>query len=143
MYNLNEEKMFFDIADNQAIVIDSTTGIYYAMNPLGSVTCEYLIKSVAPDTIVKELKKIDECPSDIEEQLQTFIAILLSKEILISGEESTSETVAISRELVKDNFLFEFDEFTDAQDIMMADPVHDVEMEAGWPVMKKDLTNED
>lgn len=33
-YNLNEAKMFSDIADGVAIVINSETGIYYGMNEL-------------------------------------------------------------------------------------------------------------
>ena len=39
-YQLNEDKMFADITDNVAIVINSETGIYYGMNALATVVFE-------------------------------------------------------------------------------------------------------
>ena len=35
-YTLNNDKMFVDITDGIAIVINSETGIYYGMNALGT-----------------------------------------------------------------------------------------------------------
>ena len=40
MYRLNVEKMFFDIADGQAVVINLLSGIYYGTTALGSVVLE-------------------------------------------------------------------------------------------------------
>ena len=37
MYKLNEKKMFFDLTDGQAIIINFETGIYYGTTSLGSV----------------------------------------------------------------------------------------------------------
>ena len=37
MYRLNEEKMFFDMADGQAVVISVVTGMYCGATALGSV----------------------------------------------------------------------------------------------------------
>jgi hypothetical protein len=35
-YKLNEDKMFADIADGVAIIINGETGIYYGMNEFGT-----------------------------------------------------------------------------------------------------------
>ena len=41
-YVLNEEKMFADVTDGIAIIINSETGIYYGLNGLGTAVYENL-----------------------------------------------------------------------------------------------------
>ena len=50
-YALNEEKMFVDITDGIAIVINSETGIYYGMNTLGTSVFENIIKGISVENI--------------------------------------------------------------------------------------------
>lgn len=138
MYRLNDGKMFFDMADNQAIIIDSTTGVYYAMNTLASVVFEQLTKAANPGSMIEVLEKLPDCPADIAFQLEAFIEQVLEKELLLPCDQAAEDTVLIPAEALVDGFVFELDVFTDAQDIMMADPVHDVEIGQGWPVLKRD-----
>ena len=49
MYKLNEEKMFYDMADGQAIVINFTTGMYYGTSSLGSAVLDSLLSGAAAD----------------------------------------------------------------------------------------------
>ena len=42
-YKLNEDKMFADITDGIAIVINSETGTYYGMNSYGSNVYENIV----------------------------------------------------------------------------------------------------
>ncbi len=138
MYKLNEQKMFFDIADNQAIVINTTTGVYYAMNELASFVLEKLLKKNSVDDLAAGLKKCEHCPKDIEARLAEFIQRLTAFEIILPDKEELRENISVPPEVLNDKFLFSLDEFTDAQDIMIADPVHDVDADKGWPVMKND-----
>ena len=55
MYKLNEEKMFFDIADGQAVVINFVTGMYYGTSTLGSAVLEKLVQKVSTDKILAGL----------------------------------------------------------------------------------------
>ena len=43
MYKLNEEKMFYDYADGQAVVINYKTGMYYGMGLLASAVLDRII----------------------------------------------------------------------------------------------------
>ena len=47
MYKLNEAKMFYDIADGQAVVINFETGMYYGSSPLASAILDLLLKVTA------------------------------------------------------------------------------------------------
>ena len=37
-----------------------------------------------------------------------------------------------------DGFTLVLDEFSEVQDLILADPVHDVDVEKGWPVFKEE-----
>lgn len=138
MYRLNEEKMFFDIADNQAIVIDFTSGIYYGTSTLGSVVLERLVKGNAPERILSALQKLSGCPDTIETELTAFIGKLKEFEILISGEEKAGGDEPIDGEALTDGFELAVDAFSEVQELILADPVHEVDVEQGWPVLKEE-----
>ena len=142
MYKLNEEKMFFDVADGQAVVINIVTGMYYGTNALGSVVLERLVKGNAPDEIEKAIKNLDNCPADIHNRLAAFIDKLIDAEILVTGETIPGGSELIDQSVVED-FELTLDEFAEVQDLLLADPIHDVDVEQGWPIFKEDEKEEE
>ena len=137
MYKLNEEKMFFDMADGQAVVINFLSGIYYGTTALGSVILERLVNGKAPEEIVKAVKNLPDCPEDFASQMDAFLASLQGKEILLPGDTQPGGGETIDSTALADGFTLTLDEFSEVQDLILADPVHDVDVEQGWPVFKE------
>lgn len=137
MYKLNEEKMFFDMADGQAVVINFLSGIYYGTTALGSVILERLVNGKAPEEIVKAVKNLPDCPEDFASQMDAFLASLREKEILLPGDTQPGGGEAIDSMALADGFTLTLDEFSEVQDLILADPVHDVDVEQGWPIFKE------
>ena len=138
-YRLNEEKMFADVTDGMAIIINSETGIYYGMNCLGTQIYENLINGVPTEKILSALKNFN---SDIEEVFNEFINSLLKNGIIMPAETSDKEA-EINEEIAKsDNYIPKVDEYLDAQELLLADPIHEVKEEEGWSPEKSSL-NED
>lgn len=138
MYKLNEEKMFFDISENQAVVIDFMLGTYYGTTTLGSVVLERLIKGNAPEDILKAIKALDKCPEDIDEKLEKFISQLKEEEMIIASETTKGGDEPFAEEVVSEGFALVLDIFSELRDLILADPVHDVKTGQGWPVLKED-----
>lgn len=138
MYKLNEEKMFFDMADGQAVVINFISGMYYGTSMLGSVILERLVHGNAPDQIKNAVKSLSGCPEDFGTQIDTFIEQLLEKEILVPGDTLPGGNEVIGEEALQDGFVLNLDEFAEVQDLILADPVHDVDVEQGWPIFKEE-----
>lgn len=134
MYKLNEEKMFYDMAEGQAIVINFTTGMYYGTSSLGSAVLDSLLAGAAVEDVCKAIQALPGCPADMDTQLNTFIGQLLEKEIIVPGE-STGAAVTIDASALADGFKLTVDEFAEVQDLILADPVHDVDVEQGWPIL--------
>ena len=138
MYQLNEEKMFFDIADGQAVVINFVSGMYYGTTVLGSVILERLVKGCVPEEIAGAVKALPGCPEDFDSQFSTFITKLRDKEILLDGEPHSGGGEEIDHVALADGFGLTLDEFSEVQDLILADPVHDVDVEQGWPFFKEE-----
>lgn len=138
MYKLNEEKMFYDIADGQAVVINYVTGMYYGTSSLGSVILDRLVHGNAPDKICIAVEALPGCPEDFRTEIDSFIAKLQEKEILISGDTLPGGEETIDGNILEDGFVLTLDEFSEVQDLILADPVHDVDVEKGWPIFKED-----
>ena len=127
---INEEKMFYDIADGQAIVINYLTGMYYGMSSLGSAVLDLILKGISPAGIADEIRKKDGCPEEIGEKIDAFIKTLLEEEILIGSpdDEGTGEPAVIGDEAYADGFELTVDAYAEAQDLILADPVHEVDV---------------
>ena len=134
MYKLNEEKMFYDMADGQAIVINFTTGMYYGTSSLGSAVLDALLAGAATADVLSALRALEGCPADMEQKLDDFVKALLEKEIIVSGE-TTGAACAIEASALADGFVLTVDEFSEVQALILADPVHDVDVEQGWPIL--------
>ena len=136
MYKLNEEKMFYDYADGQAVVINYQTGMYYGMNLLGSAILDRIIAGKNVDEILTAVKALPQCPPDIAERVHNFVAELLDKEIIVCGPSVSGGAEPLAKEIAEDGFDLKLDMFAEMSDLLLADPVHDVDMNVGWPKLK-------
>jgi hypothetical protein len=138
-YVLNESKMFADITDGMAIVINGETGVYYGMNTLGTSVFENIIAGATIEDVLLSLKGLDGATDTVEANLNSFLESLVEKEILLSGEELTKE-VSIAKDAAKlDNFMMTVDEYSDAQELLLADPIHEVKEDSGWTPEKDSI----
>lgn len=138
MYKLNEEKMFFDIADGQAVVINFVTGMYYGTTMLGSAVLERLVKGNSPEKIAAAVRNLPGCPAEFDAELNSFIDKLQQVDILVPGETTEGGDEPIDEKAAAEGFVLTLDEFAEVQDLILADPIHDVNVEQGWPIFQEE-----
>ena len=132
-YQLNEPKMFSDITEGTAIVINSVTGIYYGMNPFGTAIYENLLSGVSTEEIGKAVSAIPGAPAETDKIIGSFIDTLTGFEILVPAEGESSGQVTIDPVTAgSDAFIPECKEFKDVQELLFADPIHEVDADEGW-----------
>ena len=137
-YQLNESKMFADVTDGIAIIINSETGIYYGLNSLGTAVYENIANGASKENILNALKTSG-APDDIESKLNAFIQSMIDKEILVEADASSVD-VTIDETIAKeDNFELKCEEYNDAQELLLADPIHEVKEETGWTPEKDSI----
>lgn len=139
-YVLNEVKMFTDITDGIAIIINSETGIYYGLNAFATNVYENIVRGVSIEDIKEELKNINPENKTLLDNFEAFIKAMAEKEILILSSEDKNETAQIDKNSAKeDNFILELKEYNDAQELLLADPIHEVKDETGWTPEKDSI----
>ena len=138
-YKLNDEKMFADITDDIAIIINSETGIYYGMNSFATNVYENIVNGASSEKVLEAIKTLEGVPSTIENNYKMFIEAMTDKEILIPADASDSE-VSLNIEFAReDNFALNLKEYNDAQELLLADPIHEVKEETGWTPEKDSI----
>lgn len=138
MYKLNDSEMFSDITDNVAVIINAQTGVYYGMNAAGTLVYKSLIEGADVKKIAGHLKTIPQAPADIDTRIDAFVKELLNKNIIVEGPTVQADLAIDGSVLAKDNFELKVGEYLDAQELLLADPIHDVEKEEGWnPILKE------
>lgn len=135
-YVLNEEKMFADVTDGIAIIINSETGIYYGMNELATNVYENLINGAPAETILSALKTMKGAPDDLEIRFNDFINAMVEKELIIKSENN--EGIANLNYEIND-FTLSLKEYNDAQELLLADPIHEVKEDTGWTPEKSSI----
>ena len=87
--------------------------------------------------LIDRFKKLDHLIKEYE-------ALLRGKEIIVEGETSNNNPAFDESVVTKDNFEMKVSEYADAQEMLLADPIHDVDEEEGWqPVFKEEDNKND
>ena len=131
--------MFADVADDMAIVINNETGVYYGFNEFATEVFEQLRNGASMENIVSELKKMPNAPQDIESQIAKFTQELEAKGIFSPVEGNGIEVSLNPNIATLNNYELSFQEYTDAQEMLLADPVHEVKEETGWTPNKDSI----
>lgn len=132
-YQLDEARMFADITDGTAIIINSTTGIYYGFNEFGTAIYENLQEGSSTGEILSAVKAIPGVPDQFESLFETFISSLVGFEIVVPAEGKEPRTAVIDPEIArKDDFVPLCNEYKDVQELLFADPIHEVDVDEGW-----------
>lgn len=119
--------------DGDIVVLDLDSGRYFSFTDSGCALWEGLVEGVAPGSLLH-----DGAPYTTDD-IEGFVKKLLEYKLLIAVTEPATTVVlaATSEKLAQAREKPEVTVFDDLADLFLADPIHDVEEQAGWPVVNK------
>ena len=130
-YKVNSPGVIHDEIDGEVVIVDLNIGHYFRINKESSQLWNFIIKENSVSQILTFCENRSELQIDIEEIVQN----LLNLQIICEAVEQ-SGTIT---ELPKWKYTkFEIEKFTDLEDILGLDPIHEVDEEKGWPNKKND-----
>ena len=138
-YILNDEKMFSDISDGIAIVINNENGLYYGMNSFGTEVFQAILNGMSKAEIIEKVRLFSKYPKDFETNLDFFIQKLFSLEIIIYGSPEKKDCSLNEETALQDSYSLEIKEYVDAQELLLADPIHEVKEDTGWTPEKDSI----
>jgi len=133
-YRVNEPAVAFHEVDREIIIIHLESGYYYNLNAAGSSVWKLLAAGHEEKAILAAADDAKTPEKSLEVSLREFINTLREEDLLTES----------SRDLPPDSHaplsgwsdLPVCSKFTDMQQLLLSDPVHDVDSK-GWPHIKK------
>jgi len=143
-FRINTPRVVHQTIDGETIIIDFDNGTYFSADGVGAMIWEQIAQNASVDEIVHALTQhYAGDGADIKKGVGQFL-IELERESLIAPLDSPPPAPRAAP-VIPDPSLAarpafqapSLNKYTDMQDLLLLDPVHDVD-EQGWPVRKKD-----
>lgn len=135
-HRLNSDNVVCDTIDGEVLAIRSDTGAYYSMRGPTATTWVALLSGAELDEVAAMVAAHhDADPASVRRDVEAFAAVLVAESLLIVAEHVTDASGALpdeTRGLPWEAPAFE--RYTDMQDLLLFDPIHEVEA-SGWPAV--------
>jgi len=132
-YKLNEAKMFADISDGMAIIINSATGVYYGMNGYGTDLFENLLAGSSEEELISSIKALPGVTENAVSSFEEFINTMSRFDIIIPADPASGRPAVLNATVAAaEGFQPLCNEYKDAQEHLFADPIHEVDENTGW-----------
>lgn len=112
--------------DGEFVLVDLASGKYFRIQSESANIFSLVVSG-------QDLNRFSDSESNLPKSLSEAIRVLLEKEIirkLLSGNSELD--VPPPTDFIPGEFVLE--EFTDLQDIIGLDPIHEVDLNQGWPI---------
>jgi len=135
-YIINDQKVISEVLDGETIIINLENGNYYSMNDTGSDLWGRIKSQQSMENIIKGfVNQYTADISEIERSIDEVINFLLTDHLIIKADVS-DESIDEIAEVAKKEFIKPIiNRFEDMQDMLLADPIHEVD-NIGWPTQK-------
>lgn len=136
-FSISGSHVVAEVFDADAIVLDVARGIYFSFSDSASIVWQAICSGSRPRDLLVVDGRFD------ESGLRAFLERLLTENLVVVTE--ATEGLAgpppsdIVGRLAGATEALELFAFNDLADLFLADPVHDTDAQAGWPVLQKAL----
>lgn len=133
-YRFNSGTFAFESFGDEIVVLNLVDGIYYAFGGAAVIAWPYIISQYSGPAIASALATKYGIQADaLGPDLAEFVAHLLGETILLTAPENTFEIDCSQLGSVPEYQGFSFERHADMEDLLTLDPIHDVDLQKGWP----------
>jgi Coenzyme PQQ synthesis protein D (PqqD) len=141
---INLRQIVHETIDGETILIHLGTGTYYSLDGVAAEVWAHLASGLSDEETIASMQASYAVePTLVQSTVGAFVAELVAEGLLIeggTGAEGTAEADATEpegRQGSRAAFVPPvLHKYTDMQEFMLVDPIHDVDAEAGWPHVK-------
>ena len=135
-YRINQPAVITEVIDGEAIVVNLDSGAYYSLRDSACVAWELFAQQMPVSGVVAQMvSRYDAAPDVIATAVETLLAELLQENLLVAADAAPDAPSSPFVNTGADRPPFALpvlEKFTDMADLLLLDPIHDVD-DAGWP----------
>lgn len=138
-YAIRSKQVINETLDNETIIINLETGVYYSLNPMATLVWKGLAAGVSINTIAAEMTTKHPEIADMDAAVQKFIAFIAFEQLIEASVAGPMDLDGFRADVAADANAYlppAIEKYEDMQEMLLADPIHEVE-EDGWPKLKK------
>ncbi|MFM7023010.1 MAG: PqqD family protein [Flavobacteriales bacterium] len=136
-FSIFDRNIVSDVFGEEVVLVNLETGVYYSLRASATQVWIRIQNNYSLDEIIADLHLIYAASQEeLTQQTYTFIQQLLDRQLIKQSTSEEKNIVEMDAPQQKLNFSTPVLEvFSDMQEILLLDPVHDVD-KSGWPVTK-------
>ncbi|MBR8831086.1 MAG: hypothetical protein N5P05_003793 [Chroococcopsis gigantea SAG 12.99] len=140
-YQVNSNQIAHESIEDEIVIIHLDNGNYFNLQGTGGSIWNGIVEGKSTKDIISYLVNNYEVQeSAIIESVKNFIDQLMSEELIIESNETTRDDGPhLSLTPTDRKALFTppvLEKYEDMQDLLLLDPLHDVNESVGWPARK-------
>ena len=141
----NKPNVIHEVIDGEAVIVNLKNGTYYSIDKVGAELWDYIDKGFSVPTIIERLQaRYVGSPESISQSVEKLITQFQSENLIVPKNGGHAEDAATNGmeqkasgngEETEEKLPFEepkLEKYSDMEDLLLLDPIHDVE-EEGWP----------
>ena len=142
-FELFDQNIVCDIFGDEVVLVNLETGVYYSLMYSASQVWTRVQNQYTIAEIVSDFEQLyNNSSEEISPAITAFVDNLLKLKLVKTS--NLTERILVDTKIGKIKTAFEeplIETFSDLQDILLLDPVHDVDQK-GWPIKKGDDSKE-
>jgi Coenzyme PQQ synthesis protein D (PqqD) len=145
---INLSQVVHETIDGETILIHMGSGTYYSLDGVGAEVWGLLVAGISGDEILARMRsRYDADQELVERTVGALLDELVGEALLTPGEpdaaplaqpgDAAGEADGGTKPSTAGPFVAPvLHKYTDMQEFMLVDPLHDVEADVGWPHVK-------
>ncbi len=147
-FSVNAPKVVHETIEGEVVIVNLDKGDYYSLVQAGADIWNGIISGISRDEIIQEMnQRYAGDRATIEKSVNDFIAQLQREELIKIDQtdesiNSNGKTAPIPAEINGEKPNFEppsLNKYTDMEELLALDPIHEVDTEVGWPSAKVEV----
>jgi hypothetical protein len=136
-YRIDQKYVAYEVFDGEILAVNLETGVYYSLQDVSVKIWDFIAAGMSIGEIAKALEAQFDAKFDvIEPQVSEFVTKMIGEGLVVLGAPDRPVALAPTVAGQKKPFTTpEMSIYADMQDLLLLDPIHDVD-DAGWPVLK-------
>ncbi len=127
-FRLNSPAVVFDASADDTVIINLVSGRYFRLDADSSPAWNALLASGSRAAFVSSASNAAELDAGVE----SMIAALTAEDLIVPAPESETTVEAGSWTFSS----FSLESFSDLEDILGLDPIHEADPDKGWPAAR-------
>lgn len=132
-----DRNIISDLFGDEVVLVNLESGIYYSLRGSSAQVWIRIQNNYSLQELNEELSELYQIGlEELSDEVMKFVQNLMSQSLIKIADTSERNQITLNPNMPKLDFTSpELEVFSDMQEILLLDPVHDVNKE-GWPIRK-------